>query len=505
MNGATGSVNARPNILFLSVDALRSDRMSLYGYDRPTTPNLDALAANAVVCEQAVSVAAFTQASFPSLMTSSRPLSYGGYDNGAAGRPKTVFSVFSDHGYDVTLLSSFKWVSRFFGYGEGVDNEVHLFTPQHLSGAALNRMKSTIENYLAGNGSTDEMLGVVTRIMRELAQQVEEFCVERQHQLPIDRLDFADTILVRADFDYDRIRRVMARHWSSFEQDPIGYVHRHFDPIPRSHEWLWREWRYSRTLTGLLRIVTAKAINRVIGLFYPSLEALRNNRFKQFVDGRALANRVIRVIDAHQGDRPFFIWTHFLDTHVPYLPGAGPRWFAGVGDYLERLGYPRDLDPAIALQKFPRSDHEKEVWSALYDACVLYVDEQLGRIMEALNTSGKLENTLVVFCSDHGEELCEHGNISHYFRLYEHNVHVPLMFCHPDLEGQRVENLVTLMDAAPTIAGLAGVTALPIFFHWPIPRAVAPSHALPPLREIFSPETLMIAAWWARERPFHWF
>ena len=40
----------KPNILFLSVDALRADRMSLYGYHRPTTPNLDVMAKNAIVC-----------------------------------------------------------------------------------------------------------------------------------------------------------------------------------------------------------------------------------------------------------------------------------------------------------------------------------------------------------------------------------------------------------------------------------------------------------------------
>jgi len=458
MNNNGPKLLDKPNVLFLSVDALRADRMSLYGYHRSTTPNLDAMAKNAIVCRRASSVAAFTQASFPSLMTSSHPLSFGGYDNGAVGRPKTVFATFSEHGYRVTLLSTFKWVSKFFGYGEGVETEAHLFTPQHLSGAALNRMKSSVEGYLAGQGSSEDMLSIVRPVMKELVEQVDEFCIERQRQLPIDRLDFSDTGLVRANHNYGRVRRVMARHWRAFENDPLVYIQKHFDPIPRSHEWIWREWRYCRTPWGLVRLIVGRAINRVIGLFSPSLESLRNNRFKQFVDGQALANRVIRTINEHEGEQPFLIWTHFLDTHVPYIPGSGPNWFKHVGEYLERLGYPPDIDPAIALNGFPRTDHEREAWSALYDACVLYVDEQIGRIMGALETSGKKDNTLIVFCADHGEELCEHGNISHYFRLYDHNVQVPMVFYHPHLKGRQIDSLTTLMDLAPTMADLAGVS-----------------------------------------------
>ena len=66
-----------PNVLFLSVDALRPDRMSLHGYDRPTTPTLDRLAENAIVCDENTSLTAFTQPALPSMLTSSMPLSYG--------------------------------------------------------------------------------------------------------------------------------------------------------------------------------------------------------------------------------------------------------------------------------------------------------------------------------------------------------------------------------------------------------------------------------------------
>ena len=111
-----------PNVLFLTVDALRSDRTSLYGYERPTTPVLEALAKDAVVCGNAVSTGAFTQVSFHTFMTSSRALSYGGYDRGAVGRPPSLFEVFHDAGYQTISLGTFAWISRYFGY-TGIDRD----------------------------------------------------------------------------------------------------------------------------------------------------------------------------------------------------------------------------------------------------------------------------------------------------------------------------------------------------------------------------------------------
>ena len=69
---------------------LRADRLGVYGYDRPTTPNLDRFTENAVVCDNAYTLGPFTQVACIQLFTSSRPFSYGGYDRGAAGRPDTA-------------------------------------------------------------------------------------------------------------------------------------------------------------------------------------------------------------------------------------------------------------------------------------------------------------------------------------------------------------------------------------------------------------------------------
>ena len=86
------------DVFLVTVVRGRADRLGLYGYGRPTTPALDRFAANATVCERAFSLGSFTQVACIQLFTSSRPMSYGGYDRGAAGRPDTLFKRFHDAG-----------------------------------------------------------------------------------------------------------------------------------------------------------------------------------------------------------------------------------------------------------------------------------------------------------------------------------------------------------------------------------------------------------------------
>ena len=83
------------NIIFLGADAVRADHTSLCGYPRKTTPSLERLAEQSLVCDNAFSLAPFTQPASVQTFTSSRPLSYGGYDGGASGRPRPLFRHFA--------------------------------------------------------------------------------------------------------------------------------------------------------------------------------------------------------------------------------------------------------------------------------------------------------------------------------------------------------------------------------------------------------------------------
>ena len=451
----------RPNVLFLSIDALRADRSSVTGYDRPTTPNLAQLVEEAWVCDQAVSMGGHTQVSFHSFMSSSLPYSYGGYDRGAEGRPATLFKALHDGGYETISIATFPWITRYLGYNDGaIDRENFTFILNAFVGLyGSGTMASALRSWHKGEISLERALELVGPWVLKVFDHSESYCKERQAQDARNRLDFKNAGFLREGFDYDRVLKSIVRHRHAYLRDPAGYMEKHLTEVPHVHNWIGHEWRtFCRKPLKLIEEVWSHVINRLIGMFSPRQAAFRKHRYKRYVDSSELANRILREIkDREKPDQPFFLWTHFFDTHVPYCPGSLPGWHHSASNYLERLGYPRDMDLSVGLGGKPETPEEWEIWSALYDAAVLYVDEQVGQILQGLDEMGLREDTLIVICGDHGEELGEHGDISHHFRLHEHNIRVPLIFYRPGMKAQRINSLVTLLDLAPTIAHLAGI------------------------------------------------
>lgn len=125
---------------------------------------------------------------------------------------------------------------------------------------------------------------------------------------------------------------------------------------------------------------------------------------------------------------PFFLWVHYYDPHED--------WRA----------------PAAWSKRFVNRP---------YDAEIAYTDAQLGRVLRALESDGRLGRTLVVLTSDHGESLGEHGDRTHSYGLHETTLHVPLMIVGPDIPaGKRVVDVVSLVDLAPTLLALTGMKPL---------------------------------------------
>ena len=148
-----------------------------------------------------------------------------------------------------------------------------------------------------------------------------------------------------------------------------------------------------------------------------------------------------RFIDAHAHER-FFLWLHYFDPHQFYM---------------QRSEYARQIPGDGYLQE------------------VLYMDDQLGRLLGHLETRGLKERTLVVVVADHGEGMGEHGESNHSFFLYESTLRVPLLFWGPPSlpEGMRVLSPVRTVDIFPTVLDLMDL---------PVPPGLA-GHSLRPLME----------------------
>jgi len=186
----------------------------------------------------------------------------------------------------------------------------------------------------------------------------------------------------------------------------------------------------------------------------------------QFELDRDLADRAIRFLTERAnptgGDRPFFLWVHFMNPHGPYLPPPPfDRFHDGPPG---RFRSSRKNLHRIALEKIPLEPADLASMQADYDGDVLAADACVGRVLRALADLGFDENTVVVFFSDHGEELYQRNYyFMHSCSVYDSVLHVPLVFRLPGVlpAGRLVEGIAELVDIVPTAARLAGLPPPP--------------------------------------------
>jgi arylsulfatase A-like enzyme len=152
--------------------------------------------------------------------------------------------------------------------------------------------------------------------------------------------------------------------------------------------------------------------------------------------------------------RPFAGYFHYLPPHRPYNTRREfVNQFAGDGlePYLQKPSHP------IFNSGNPQNPKYQGVQRQLYDEFILYVDAEFGRLYDSMQKSGLLENTWVVFTSDHGE-MFERGIFGHKTPLlYEPVVRVPLLILEPGQSTRRdIHTPTSAVDVLPTLAHVTG-------------------------------------------------
>ncbi len=142
-----------------------------------------------------------------------------------------------------------------------------------------------------------------------------------------------------------------------------------------------------------------------------------------------VSRRGIAYLDELLPSERFFLWLHYYDPHALY-------------------------DPPPPFHETYR-DHP-------YEGEIAYADHALGDVLRKLESLGRTDSTVVVFTSDHGEGLGDHHEATHGVFLYQSTVHVPLVVAGPGVaRGRREARPVSLVDVAPTVLALAGVSPPP--------------------------------------------
>jgi arylsulfatase A-like enzyme len=163
---------------------------------------------------------------------------------------------------------------------------------------------------------------------------------------------------------------------------------------------------------------------------------------------------------ASAGEKPFFLWLHFMDPHSPYYPTERGLEIFGENEltpsrarYLNAYWNRSDIGSE-------RLRRHREAVVEMYDAGIRWVDAQVARLIETLRGFKLWDNCVLAFTADHGEQFLEHDSRYHAPSLVEELIHVPLIVRVPGVRKKSVSsNPFSLLHLAPT---LLAATEVPV-------------------------------------------
>lgn len=144
-----------------------------------------------------------------------------------------------------------------------------------------------------------------------------------------------------------------------------------------------------------------------------------------------------------RSENPFFLYLHFLDPHDPYTP---------PGEYATKFSGP--------LSKSPFNYDERMLeLIGRYDGEINYLDTELGKFFDYLKKNGLYEDLFIVIVSDHGEQFLEHGDQRHGYKLFNEEIHVPLLIRTGRAKdtGRVINETISTVDILPTIYSRLGL------------------------------------------------
>ncbi len=334
-----------PNILLISLDATRADRLSCYGYGKDTTPFLSEFSRNAALVEKAYCAGCWTLPSHASLMT---------------GAP--VYR----HGVGMDLTRGLKLA------------DPRLITlPEYLRACGYSTAAFTNSGHLSRSTLMDRGFEWF-RLMEELVGPTHPWYP----------------------------KRLFGKYWARFLNVAYG------------------KYQYTRKDQG------GESTSRA---------------FSEWL--RHVWNR----------KQPFLVFIHLFDAHAPYLIPEPYRSAFGRVRPSDYTWLKENVSPWHHLTGArPLTDEQFEIMNTVYDGALLYQDDILSRLVEALEKASVFQDTMVVVIGDHGESLSEHGSFGHVGeRLYEPAIRVPMVIRTPQNGSQATQkpSLGSLLDVFPTILG----------------------------------------------------
>lgn len=205
-------------------------------------------------------------------------------------------------------------------------------------------------------------------------------------------------------------------------------------------------------------------------------EAWTDKGLKTEMDrARAITDGGIETIRKASAGKPFFLWLHYVNPHAPYTPPApfDTEFLEDGGSRVAVLGVTRGYKGGVH-ERLADAMGRRSLghYIALYDGEIGAVDQELGRLLDALRETGMVTKTAVVLTSDHGESLGEHDYyFDHGENLFEPSLRIPLIVSVPGARPGRRAGFASTLDVLPTLLDavkvsyppdLAGTSLLPV-------------------------------------------
>ena len=401
------------NVLFIISDQHRADHLGFMGNRVVRTPNLDAIAARGMVFDNAWVSNPVCMPNRSTIMTGRMPSAHG--------------VIFNDRSLD---WGANTFVRRFkdAGYRTGLIGKSHL---QH--GMSKNAVVP-----FRGQGATDspypdgwDQLEDYERYLRQVPEMPEDFYGFSHVELAIDH---------GARVSGHHLQWALAKGGAL--QDLLVDYEASAPGSHRSPNW----WQIYRP---------------------PYDESLHSTSF--------VADRTIEFIrDAHASQQPWFAWCSFPDPHHPMTPPG--EWFhrhrpedmvlpdsrrdplddAPAHLRIYRDTHPRDQRGWVAPCGFGDDQLLREAIAATY-GMVEMIDDRVGVVMAELDALGIRDDTIIVFTSDHGDMMGDHGLFLKGFMHYRGTLQVPLVMDVPGSGAGRSESLASSIDLGSTLMEIVGI------------------------------------------------
>lgn len=247
-------------------------------------------------------------------------------------------------------------------------------------------------------------------------------------------------------------RGISANGWISSE---FGFD-RGFDALSMKWDRFWRgeDLTSVKNGDGIERYQALVSLLASAEAPYTLANALYGKLFASRTDNGAamITTRTVEWLRSYDREQPFFFFLNYLEPHLQYDPPA-----EYVPDDLPKPREEVNQDPwEYIAGPVSMDERDFDTLRALYRAEIRYLDAQLERLYDTLESMDRLDETAVFIVGDHGENIGDHSLMDHQYSLHDTLLHVPLLARYPaEFDPTRREDLVEVRDLYPTIAALA--------------------------------------------------